>query len=356
MRIAYVAHASGGSVSGVFHKIVGHVSRWRDAGHEVRLFVLTRDEARVWEAGFDGASVFRYDGPVSRLRAATRLALGVRRHDPEVLYFRYFPFYPPMLLFPRRAAMVVEVNADDTHEYALGSRLRSTYNRVTRDLLLRRARAMVFVTAELRAAPAFGRFRARKEVITNGVDLAAYPELPSEAQGPPALVFVGHPAALPWQGLDKVVRLASLRPAWRFDVVGPGRPDHEPPSNITWHGPLERAELLGVYGRADVGIGTLALHRNALDVASPLKVREYLAVGLPVVYGYRDPDADRLGSHVLRLGNHESNVDEAVDAIDRFVTGSRGRRVPRSAVAHIDVKEKERERLGLFAELVSSQS
>ena len=75
---------------------------------------------------------------------------------------------------------------------------------------------------------------------------------------------------------------------------------------------------------ADVGIGTLGLHRKSMDEASPLKVREYLAVGLPVLYGYRDPDADDLQPFVLKVANTPTNVVDELDRIDGFVHGARG--------------------------------
>jgi hypothetical protein len=88
-----------------------------------------------------------------------------------------------------------------------------------------------------------------------------------------------------------------------------------------------------------------------MSEACPLKVREYLAVGLPVIYAYRDPDADALGSVALRIANAESSVVDELPTIEEFVEGSRGRRVTRSSVAHIDVARKELQRLAVFEEV-----
>ena len=85
-----------------------------------------------------------------------------------------------------------------------------------------------------------------------------------------------------------------------------------------------------------------------MDEACPLKVREYLAVGLPVLYGYSDPDADNLEAHVLRIANTETSVPDALEAITRFVIAARGTRVARSQVGHLDVSRKEQQRLALF--------
>jgi glycosyltransferase involved in cell wall biosynthesis len=259
-------------------------------------------------------------------------------------------FYPPMFWFPRGAALAAEVNSDDVREYALGSHGRARYNSATRRFLLGRARALVFVTDELSASQSFRSFRGRHRVVTNGIRLDEYPVLPAPDNERPRLAFVGT-AGQPWHGIDKLVRLAAMRPDWQFDLVGMERTTLDGPPNVTWHGQLERPDVLAVLARADVGVGTLALHRKSMSEACSLKVREYLAVGLPVMYAYRDPDADSLGPYSLRISNTETNVEDDLERIDAFVAASRGVRVPRAGIGHIDMACKEAERLALFEEL-----
>jgi len=352
-RIAYFAHVSGGGESGVFHKMASQVDAWRALGATVGVFVATRDDPAVWDARFSDVVVRRYQGPRSRISAMIDLVREVRRFRPRIVYLRWDLFYPPMAFFPRDAALVVEVNTDDLEEYKIGSRVRLVYHKLTRDLILRRARALVFVTSELSRSASFKRFKGRHVVITNGIDLDAYPELTSPGGAEPRLVFVGS-AGQPWHGIDKMLELAGARPAWGFEVAGMwdgmdpyGVTPYAPP-NVIWHGPLDRDGVIKVLALADVAVGTLALHRKGMDEACALKIREYLAVGLPVLYGYTDPDADALGPYVLRLPNTESNVVDGLADIEAFVQRSRGVRVPRSAIAQIDVARKEEQRMALF--------
>jgi len=349
MRIAYVAHVNGGR-SGVHQKIGAQVRAWQAHGHQVALFVATRSDEEAWSGLVSDTVCCRYDGGLSRMRAMTRQVRETRAFRPDLVYVRWDLFYPPMFWFPRRPPLIVEVNSDDLREYALGSPRRARYNRLTRGFLLGRARGLVFVTSELSGGSSFRGFRGLHRVVTNGIRLDDYPELPAPANERPRLAFVGT-AGQPWHGIDKVVRLARARPEWSFDVVGVSPDAVDAPANMTWHGPLARQDVLGVLARADAGIGTLALHRKSMDEACSLKVREYLAVGLPVLYGYRDPDADRLGRYALRIANTESNVEDELSAIDAFIRQSIGVRVPRSMVAHIDAAGKETERLALFEEL-----
>jgi len=348
MRIAYVAHVNGGSESGVAAKLAGQVERWRRHGRIVRVFIVTRDEPSSWIARLGDAVVSRYGGGISRLRAFSAMVRAVRDFDPDLVYLRWDLFYPAMLRFPRRAPLVVEVNTDDLREYALGSRIRARHNALTRHLVLGRARALVFVTSELSRLPSFRRFAGVRRVITNGIDLAAYPELPRPMSSTPRLVFVGT-SSQPWQGVDKLISLAGIRTDWHFDIVGE-RADGEH-ENVRWHGELKRAELLEVLARAQVGVGPLALHRKGMEEASPLKVREYLAVGLPIMVGYVDADTADLEEYTLRLPNAESNVIGQLDRIVEFVERARGLRVPRQEVEHLGTERKEEQRLALFDEI-----
>lgn len=351
MRIAYFAHLNDGRASGVVSKITAQVGQWRREGHTVKLFIATTDVDTSWTAALGDAVVCRYGGPLSRLRAMARLVRSVRGFRPGIVYLRWELFYPPMLFFPAGVPLVAEINTDDVTEAALGSPVRARYNVLTRGLLLRRVAAFVLIASELGRLPSYRRFKARQVVITNGIDLAVYPTLRAPSDGPPRLVLVGKPG-MPWNGVDKLVTLAAMRPGWCFEIAGVEREPGPVLPNVTWHGSLERADLLRLYERADVGVGTLALHRKSLQENSPLKVREYLAVGLPVLYAYADADADGLGApYVLRIANTETNVVDEIARIDTFVGAARGVRVPRASVAGIDVKVKERQRLALFADL-----
>ena len=70
-----------------------------------------------------------------------------------------------------------------------------------------------------------------------------------------------------------------------------------------------------------------------MDEACPLKVRRYLAYGLPVILGYRDTDLDATDAWwLLGLPNTEANVATSLPRIESFVNSVRGRRIPRDEV------------------------
>jgi hypothetical protein len=102
---------------------------------------------------------------------------------------------------------------------------------------------------------------------------------------------------------------------------------------------------------ADVAIGPLALHRNRMDEASPLKVADYLAYGLPVIIAHQDTRFPDGAPFLLQLSNEEDNVDRALDDIAAFVDSWVGRRVDRREIRVIDAPLVERQRLDFILDV-----
>ena len=82
-----------------------------------------------------------------------------------------------------------------------------------------------------------------------------------------------------------------------------------------------------------------------MDEASPLKTREYLALGLPVVGGYRDTDLPVDSPVFLRVPNRAGAIVEAAAELEQFMSHWRGRRVTHEQIANLDTAVKESERL-----------
>jgi hypothetical protein len=342
VRLAYVCYWNLASDDGVSRKIRGQVDAWVAAGHEARIFAIPPAGLR------------------SRWRSSAAVARDLGAYAPDVLYLRYDLFLPPVWRFVGRVPTAVEINSVERAELALraGRRARLAFNAVNRRYVLGRARGVVAVTHEL----AVGLGGADRRVITvpNGFDVAAVSPLPPPAGMPERrtkLVFLGSPGHA-WHGVDKIVKLAELLPDFDFEVIGvpPGSTPQVP--NLVLRAHLSRDEYVSALASADVGIGSLALHRIGIDEASPLKVREYLAFGLPVVIGYEDTDfADVDPWYLLRLPNREDNVASHAREIAAFAERVRGRRVDRSEVAsRIDLAGKEQRRLDFLAELADHAS
>ena len=99
----------------------------------------------------------------------------------------------------------------------------------------------------------------------------------------PVVGFFGQLAD--WVDLELVRALARARPEWSFALVGRATTDLEPLRglpNVHLLGPKPYSVLPNYCRGFDVGI--IPFRTNELTVrANPLKLREYLAAGLPVV-------------------------------------------------------------------------
>jgi glycosyltransferase involved in cell wall biosynthesis len=136
----------------------------------------------------------------------------------------------------------------------------------------------------------------------------------------PEFVFVAS-HFLPWHGLDLLVDSArSVKDKFVINLVG--KLTEEQISLVSnddrFHacGSVNSEKLREIAASAWVGIGSLALFRNNMKQACPLKVREYLASGIPVYAGYQDvfPESFTL----YRSG--EANIAEML----RFAYWARG--------------------------------
>lgn len=356
MRIAYVAQIEADQESGVSKKVVDQISAWRSEGHDARLYLLSRT-AGVWAGwGKIGPVVRSYRTYLGALLESRRLADDVLRQEPEVVYFRMGVCYPAFEGLARQVPTIAEVNSDDEHEARL--KMGAAKYRLYRWALRRfQARCAGAVCVSRSVGEKLRGQGMDVLVLGNGIEMDRFDALPAPCNAQPRLVFLGSRGCA-WHGIEKLTSIAKRFPSWHIDVVGLGRDDTAAdfPENVTFHGFLNREAYTRVLGQADAAVGTLALHRiPGMGDTSSLKVREYLALGLPVILGHPDPDFEDGAPFLLQLPNAESNVEDGLDRIRSFVEQWRGRRVARSDVQHLDTRVKERVRLGYLERRASTR-
>lgn len=79
--------------------------------------------------------------------------------------------------------------------------------------------------------------------------------------------------------------------------------------HVEFLGRLEGEELNRQYDDVDIAIGTLAMYKINITYASPIKLGEYCARGIPFVYGYEDCGFSGKEEFALKLANDSSPVD-----------------------------------------------
>src|SRR5258708_6430115 len=159
----------------------------------------------------------------------------------------------------------------------------------------------VIVSAERLGKKALAR-GADSYLITHGVDVAHFRKacdpltaIPADiaALPKPIIGFIG--LIEDWVDLRLIRFLAQSRPAWSFVMIGKivtnDAPVRDLP-NVHLLGRKEYRELPGYCKAFDVALLPFVLNELTL-AANPLKLREYLAAGLPVVAS-AIPEAERL--------------------------------------------------------------
>lgn len=77
---------------------------------------------------------------------------------------------------------------------------------------------------------------------------------------------------------------------------------------VNFRGALYGDDLTSVANCCDIGVATLGLHRKSEGVGSVLKVREYMARGIPFIYSYDDSLLDGKEPFALKIAGDDSAV------------------------------------------------
>ena len=366
MRIAILSlHWPRTLASGVGRKFQRQITAWRGLGHEVQFFShlhFPPDNAPMVAGEY-----FPYtlkSGPLgllpselSRMRALKEMIAAVQDYRPDVIYLRWSMYVYPLQRLFAIAPTVLEINTNDVEEHRLLGLVRSSYNRLTRAITLGGASGIVYATRELSELDVFQSFHKPGVVISNSIEVDSVPCMPAPDNRHPHLVFIGTPG-FAWHGVEKLIPLAQTFPDIVIDVIGY---DHiegadRIPDNLILHGYQVGEACDRILARADAAIGTLALHRAGLNEASPLKVRDCVSRGIPIILPFVDTDLDSLQSDlILRIPNTDDNTRTHGGQIHDFLLKARGRRLARELTRErIDSRVKEQQRLDFLAGIARS--
>lgn len=370
MRIAYFTEWSPYVMSGVLKKMIGQIRAWRELGHEAQLFTLSphRDAPTAGDFAEFGENIgaiaqnwldryrFARLGFFNKIASAPMVEKRLREYSPDLVYFRQQGlWYPGLGGILSTAPSVLEVNTIESAEAPRWGRLFALAYGLTGEQAFRLTDAQVCVTDEI--ARHYAHFGKPAVVIANSLDEPPR-ALPPAANATPAFVFVGSATVGQggWHGVDKIVALAHALPESAFNIVGFHAADMgeaDVPVNMKFHGPLHGEALIDAYRQSDVAISTLALHRLGMAEACPLKTREYLMHGLPVILGYTEAEQALDGAdYVLDIGNHETNVVQSVEGIRAFADRWKGRRVT-ADLDFLTSRFKAQQRVDFFQDLLN---
>ncbi len=295
MRIAYfLLNHDIKKNDGVVLKVKTQIEEWRSYGHIVKVFCFVTEEGEsVLEAKqYPINPVKRYIS--TNLFLQKEFIEDLIHFNPDMVYFRYGVWNVTLEYLLNRYKSVVEINTYDLGEFLLlfkrqktvKSALRYLAYRFLRSKILNKVAGIITVTEELAMHTSTIKYNKPKIYIPNNINLDEFKIIKDAGSFNKriGLFFIGTPKQA-WHGVDIIKKMAEHLPEFDFHIVGDeGNSD----KNLFYHGYLPRDIYTAVLKKCHICIGSLALHRKGMREACPLKTREYLAYGYPVITGYKD--------------------------------------------------------------------
>ena len=117
-----------------------------------------------------------------------------------------------------------------------------------------------------------------------------------------------------WFDWENVLHMAEKRPEFKFELIGHSAPDDlELPPNVELLGPKNHPQINKIAARWSVGIIPFQISTLA-DAVDPIKIYEYLALGLPTV-SFRMPQIND-----YPYTTTVENVEDFIEALDKMST------------------------------------
>lgn len=351
-RIAYVVTSFDASRSGVYNKILDQVTYWKSSGYLVQLFVITDEKSVIFWQNIDSSAVILLDrNQIDRFRNRFKIIQLAFETNPSIIYLRdSFPIRIPRKLIP----VVIEVQSLVGQELIIRSRLKYHFFKLTKKYLYSRIDGAIYVTRELLNVNEFEiNDEIPKTTISNGVNLSRIKSLPQRKEDKPGLFFVGNPNQS-WNGIAELIEFAEKNTDISIHIVG--ETGETSLSNVFFYGLLTPIEYRSIADKCIAGVGTLNLKIKKMQEASPLKVREYLALGLPVILKYHDTDLNARNPYVLQLPPDGRPLAAFESEIRLFLQEWAKKRVSNLEILDLDVANKESSRLEFFEEIMNKKS
>lgn len=169
--------------------------------------------------------------------------------------------------------------------------------------------------------------------IDNGIDINLIPERKEKESRDGKIHLLAVASMCEWHGYERIIKGLS---EWKdkkaekyvLDLVGDEGDGslsrwktltHELgiEKRVIFHGRMTGDALTEMYNTATVGLSSLAMYKVGFQYGSVLKLREYMARGLPFVYAHDDPHMSEDLPWCLKIPNDGSTIN--MERIDEFV-------------------------------------
>ena len=359
MKVLHIVSEYGSKNRGVPQKVVRTVDAWKRFGIEADFINFA--SAQIGNAGLGLEDSFkpRFRGEwIVEMHRRTKKVLEVlKQAKPDLVYTREMVWSPGFLSIMNEFKVVIEVNSDRGNELRSNSLAAAAFWNMTSKSIHRRAAGLICVTNEL--AEKFGLASIPTTVIANAVEVPkVLPKRSLSSNRPLVLMLVGSPSS--WIGLDRFSALSELLPEFDFVICGDLRAYAGKISEtVRVMPPCNGKVLEELLSKTCVSFGTLALSRNGMVEACPLKSRTSLAAGIPLIYAYKDPALKGNEPFALRIEDRQQQTSSTLVKITNFIKKASvdpdlGLKAWKFAQNNLDIDILEKRRIRFFNSIIES--
>lgn len=357
MKIVYIVNHDLTKQSGVTKKVTVQVDYWESKGHEVQIYCTNATTPTV-----DSPRIKFYKD-IGRIVINQDLLDDLATFEPDIVYYRYSIFGRTLYRIVNHYKCIGEANTFEVKEFwglfkkyrKISHLLLFLSNKFLRPLIISKSKGLITVTHEMAAYSENSRYCERTLAIPNGINIEKYKPLKnieSKDEKPVRLFFMGSPDQ-PWHGVDLIESMASKLPEFEFHIVGMKGKETD---NTFFHGYLSSEEYSKLLKNCHICLGSLALYRNGMNEGSALKVREYIALGYPVIVGHDDCSIIDSGITYpwfkkIDFQNEKSEIilNEIRDFCNKFSVYE----VPETDKLYFSVEHTEEKRLAFFESILT---
>jgi hypothetical protein len=165
-----------------------------------------------------------------------------------------------------------------------------------------------------------------------------------------------------WSGLDRFSQLAEELPEMSWILACPSSAFADVSAavgrTVVVRGTQSMEEYHDEVRSWTVAIGTMALERKGLTSATPLKVRDYVGLGVPTVLPYWDDDLGTVSDPFLAnlAGENEASVLVEPGFLKAFAQAAIGHNLRPDTSAVVNIEAIESRRAQFFRAVVKQSS
>ncbi|MGY0374678.1 glycosyltransferase [Clostridium sp. JNZ J1-5] len=320
-KIVYLIKSSGEvSDLSVIKKVITQKKCFQELGCNVEIYSFDLFPSVSEIQGIKHVSLFSTKRKVSpifkyyyELKLLKKMVQIMKKVKPDVIYMRdYFFLFNFYRKISKIAPLFMEVQTN-----IFGELKTKNYCKYLIEVLLKRRyfrsiKGMVCITNEILSIER--KYNSKPAmVLGNGIEDNQIKLVTRDNNDEYInILFIGTPNQS-WQGVERLIesyKKAVNKDKFKIHIVGYESMEEVKDDNVIFYGYIkDKNELEKIYSIADVGIGTLSLYKKKMEEAAPLKVRSYLAKGIPVVIGYEDTDLGEELPFVYRIKNDSSIID-----------------------------------------------